>query len=173
MKTIVILAHPNIEQSTVNKTWVDALSKNSAEVGVHDIYKTYPDWNIDVAAEQQLLEKYDRIVFQYPIYWYNMPPLLKKWFDEVFAYGWCYGANGDKLEKKNIGLVVSTGGVEGAYTKEVYGEISTFVKQIEATAKFVRANFDSFHVFHGALSPDASERLGKNTEEYLQYVTKA
>lgn len=172
MKTIVILAHPNIEGSVINKTWVEALAKNNSEVKVHDIYKTYSDWNIDVVAEQQLLEKYDRIIFQYPLYWYNMPPLLKKWFDEVFTYGWSYGTGGDKLEGKTIGLAVSTGGAESAYTKEVYGEVSEFLKQIPATAKFVKAKFDSYHIFHGALSPDAGDRLVENTQQYLEYVAK-
>lgn len=173
MKTIIILAHPNIEQSVVNKTWIEALAKNNPEVKVHDIYKTYPDWKIDVAAEQQLLEQYDKIIVQYPLYWYNMPPLLKKWFDEVFAYGWSYGSTGDKLVGKKLGVVVSTGGIESAYTKDNYGEITSFLNQIEATAKFVRASYDSFHVFYGALSPDAGDRLAENTEQYLQYVTKS
>lgn len=173
MKTIIVLAHPNIEQSVVNKAWVEALAKNNSEVKVHDIYKTYPDWNINVQAEQQLLEQYDRILFQYPLYWYNMPPLLKKWFDEVFAYGWAYGSEGGKLGGKSIGAVVSTGGVEGAYTKDAFGEVSSFLNQIEGTAKFVKANYDSFHVFHGALSPDAGDRLPENVEQYLRYVTKS
>lgn len=172
MKTIVILAHPNIDGSIVNKAWVDALAKDNSDVKVHDIYKAYPNWNIDVAAEQKLLEQYDKVVFQYPLYWYNMPPLLKKWFDEVFSYGWAYGSTGGQLEGKTFGLVISTGGVENAYTDDVYGEISAQIKPIESTAKFVKAKYDSLHVFHGALSPDANERLGKNVEQYLQYVNK-
>lgn len=123
MKTIVLLAHPNIEQSTVNKAWVDALAKNNPEIRIHNIYKAYPDWNIDVLAEQKVLENYDRIIFQYPVYWYNMPPLLKKWFDEVFAYGWCYGPGGEKLTGKKIGVAISTGGIESVYTKDGYGDI--------------------------------------------------
>lgn len=173
MKTIVIVAHPNIEESTVNKAWIEALTKESPDVKIHNIYKAYPDWNIDVTAEQLQLEGYDKIVFQYPFYWYSMPPLLKKWFDEVFAYGWAYGGNGGKLAGKNFGLAVSTGGLESAYAEDFYGEISALVKPIEATAKFVKANYESLHVFHGALSPDANDRLNKNVEQYVQYVNKA
>jgi putative NADPH-quinone reductase len=46
---------------------VEALAASHPEVKVHIIYKAYPDWNIDVEAEQKLLEEYDRIIFEYPI----------------------------------------------------------------------------------------------------------
>jgi len=28
------------------------------------------------------------VVWQHPIHWYGMPPLLKLWLDEVLAFGW-------------------------------------------------------------------------------------
>ena len=102
MKTIIILAHPNIEQSHINKSWIEALAKNNPEVHVHNIYKAYPDWNIDVASEQALLLGYDRVIFQYPFQWYNMPPLLKKWLDDVFLQGWAYGNGGENLQGKEF-----------------------------------------------------------------------
>lgn len=171
MKIIIILAHPNINQSVVNKAWVEAVEKNNPDITVHDIYKSYPDWNIDVVAEQVLLEKYDRIIFQYPLYWYNMPPLLKKWFDEVFAYGWAYGSTGGKLAGKELGLAVSTGGVETAYVEDVYGTLSQILKPLESTAKFVNAKYISYHTFYGALAPDAPDRLQKNAEDYIKFLT--
>ena len=47
MKTIVILAHPNIEQSHINKSWTEALAKSHPEVKIHNIYAAYPDFAID------------------------------------------------------------------------------------------------------------------------------
>lgn len=49
-KTLVIVTHPNIEQSHVNKSWVDALKAHPDLYTVHEIYKLYPDGKIDVAA---------------------------------------------------------------------------------------------------------------------------
>lgn len=170
MKTIIILAHPNIEQSVVNKTWIEALAKSNPEIKVHNIYQKYPNWNIDVSAEQALLEQYDRIIFQYPLQWYSVTPLLKKWLDDVLAYGWAYGGDQYKLAGKKIGAAISTGGVESAYTKDGYGTIDEFAKPIEATARFVKAEYDSLHVFHGSLSPDAKERLTENVNKYLEYI---
>lgn len=172
MKTIIILAHPNIEGSVVNKTWIETLAKSNPEVTVHDLYKTYPDWKIDVAAEQQLLEQHDRIIFEYPIYWFGMPPLLKKWFDDVLTYGWAYGP-AYSLEGKEFGAAISTGGVESAYQlggADSY-PITTFISPIEAGAKYLHANYRSYHVFYGALSSDAPKRLEENANDFVKYVT--
>ncbi|MCI1682883.1 MAG: NAD(P)H-dependent oxidoreductase [Bacteroides sp.] len=172
MKTVVILAHPNIANSHINKVWTGALSQAHPEVHIHDIYALYPNWNIDVQAEQTLLEQADRVILEFPFQWYNMPPLLKKWLDDVFAYGWCYGEGGDKLAGKEIGVAVSTAGVEDVYNDSVYGTIGDLLRPIESTAKFVGAKYLSHHVFHGAFAPDVDERLAKDIDNYLGFVTK-
>jgi putative NADPH-quinone reductase len=47
MKTLVILAHPNIEGSRVNRRLIEEVRKHS-EITVHELYASYPDWVIDV-----------------------------------------------------------------------------------------------------------------------------
>ncbi|TGV13099.1 general stress protein, partial [Mesorhizobium sp. M00.F.Ca.ET.186.01.1.1] len=37
MKTLVIVAHPHLDQSKVNKAWVERL-KQEASITVHDLY---------------------------------------------------------------------------------------------------------------------------------------
>ncbi len=101
-KTLVIVAHPHIDQSVINKRWVEELEKYPDQFTVHQIYQAYPDGVIDVAKEQALVEEHENLVFQFPVYWFNCPPLLKQWLDEVLAYGWAYGSTGDKLKNKNL-----------------------------------------------------------------------
>lgn len=172
MKTIIILAHPHIGQSYVNKSRIEALSKSNPEVKVHDLYQTYPDWNIDVAAEQALLIQYDRIIFQYPFHWYNMPPLLKKWLDEVFLQGWAYGQGGENLAGKEIGVAISTAGISDVYTNDGFGTIDQLLKPMASTAKFVGAKYIGSHAFLGAYTPDAAERLANDLKEYTQFITQ-
>ena len=88
MKALVVQAHPNIEESRVNKRWREELAKHPNDIEVHALYEEYPDWQIDVEREQRLLEAHALIVWQFPLYWYSCPPLLKKWLDDVFTYGW-------------------------------------------------------------------------------------
>lgn len=74
------------------------------------MYKVYPDGNIDVETEQKLVESHGNLVLQFPIHWFNCPPLLKKWLDDVLAYGWAYGSNGgDKFKNRKVALGVTAG----------------------------------------------------------------
>lgn len=172
MKTVIILAHPNFEQSHINKSWIEALGKTNPEIEVHDLYKKYPDWKIDVSAEQAFLIGYDRIIFQYPFQWYNMPPLLKKWIDEVFLQGWAYGQGGENLVGKEIGVAVSTAGINEVYTESVFGTIEQLLKPMSSTAKFVGATYIGNHAFLGAYTPDTDQRLANNVNEYREFITK-
>jgi len=82
MKTLIILAHPDMENSRINKRWKEELGKYPDKITIHELYKEYPDWNINIEKEQELLSKHDNIIFEFPLYWYSSPPILKKWFDE-------------------------------------------------------------------------------------------
>lgn len=72
-------------------------------VTVHRVYEAYPEEKIDVATEQKLLTEHDRIVLQFPFYWYSSPSLLKQWEDDVLTYGWALGNKGDKLHGRELG----------------------------------------------------------------------
>nr|WP_237552263.1 NAD(P)H-dependent oxidoreductase [Streptomyces sp. SID5789] len=45
----------------------------------------------DVRAEQEKLLWADTIVFQFPLWWYSMPAILKGWVDRVFTFRFAYG----------------------------------------------------------------------------------
>jgi glutathione-regulated potassium-efflux system ancillary protein KefF len=79
-------------------------------VEIRSLYQLYPDFNIDIAAEQEALSRADLIVWQHPMQWYSTPPLLKLWIDKVFSHGWAYGHNGNALKGKSLMWAVTTGG---------------------------------------------------------------
>lgn len=45
----------------------------------------------DVRAEQEKLLWADTIIFQFPLWWYTMPAILKGWVDRVFTFHFAYG----------------------------------------------------------------------------------
>src|SRR3954463_16158130 len=45
----------------------------------------------DIAAEQARLQWADLVIFQFPMWWFSMPAILKGWVERVFAYGFGYG----------------------------------------------------------------------------------
>ncbi|MGY3316462.1 putative NADPH-quinone reductase [Peribacillus simplex] len=57
MKNLVIVAHPNIEESRINKRWLEELKKYPEYFTVHELYKQYPDWNFDIEHEQKVVSK--------------------------------------------------------------------------------------------------------------------
>ncbi|MDP5008817.1 MAG: NAD(P)H-dependent oxidoreductase, partial [Glaciimonas sp.] len=111
MKTLIIVTHPNIDKSVINKKWLDALQPHQDHVTIHQLHQRYPDGVIDVEAEQKLLLEHDNIVFQFPFYWFSSPPLLKKWLDEVLTHGFADGSDASEkqLTEKSFGLAVSAG----------------------------------------------------------------
>lgn len=97
---LIILAHPDFKQSVANKAVIEHIRTARPNDEIRDLAALYPDYRIDAAAEQQALLRHQSIVFQYPLYWYNMPAILKQYFDSVFTYGFAYGSTGDKLKGK-------------------------------------------------------------------------
>jgi glutathione-regulated potassium-efflux system ancillary protein KefF len=114
---LVLAAHPDLARSHVTRTLLEALRASPAadRVELRDLYRLYPDFHIDVPAEQQALQAARLVVMLHPIYWYSMPALQKLWLDEVPRLGWAYGPGGTALHGKDFWLVTSTGGGAEAY----------------------------------------------------------
>jgi glutathione-regulated potassium-efflux system ancillary protein KefG len=116
-KVLVLFAHPALQRSRVNARLLRAV-QDLPGVTVNDLYERYPDFLIDVPAEQALLQAHDVIVFQHPLYWYSSPALLKEWQDLVLEHGFAYGSGGRALEGKLAFSAVSAGGSHSAYGRD-------------------------------------------------------
>lgn len=114
-KATVILAHPRINQSYANKEIISQLNKQLPEAEIRDIAALYPNFKIDVKAEQKALEDSDVIVFQFPWWWYSSPAILKHYLDEVLEFGWAYGPNGSALVGKHLIVSTTAGGGDSFY----------------------------------------------------------
>jgi len=87
---LVLFAHPALEKSRVNRRLAAAVA-DLPGVTLHDLYEAYPDFDVDVKREQDLLVAHDVLVVQHPFYWYSTPALVKQWEDLVLEHGWAYG----------------------------------------------------------------------------------
>ena len=162
---VVITAHPQMEQSRVNRRLMRAARQLPAADGtaraiaVRDLYSLYPDYLIDVTEEQALLVSAKLIVWQHPIHWYSMPPLMKLWIDEVLAFGWAYGPGGTALRGKDLWLVATTGGPEESYHPDSYNRyfFDAFLPPYEQTANLCGMRFLPPLLLHGAHRAEAAE----------------
>lgn len=135
-KILVLFAHPRYEQSRTNQALIEGI-KGMEGVTIHDLYERYPDFNIDILIEKDLLTHHDVIVWHHPLYWYSCPPLLKQWIDMVLEYGWAYGPNGDALEGKKALNIITAGGTREVYCSEGRNHytIQEFLRPFEQTAR--------------------------------------
>lgn len=142
-KVTVILAHQNLENSVANKQIIEQLKKKMVNVEIRDIFKLYPNFKIDAKAEQDALLDSDVIVFQFPFLWYNVPAILKQWFDDVFAFNFAFGPEGDKLKGKSFILSITIGGPGDAYTPLGYNHfrVEEFLKPLEQSAYLAQMNY--------------------------------
>jgi glutathione-regulated potassium-efflux system ancillary protein KefF len=150
---VVIVAHPQHEHSRVNAALMHAAGRAAPQrIAVRDLYALYPDYLVDVAAEQALLAEARLVVWQHPIHWYAMPPLMKLWLDEVYTFGWAYGPGGSRLRGKDLWLVASTGGPEDSYRPDSYNRyfFDAFLPPYEQTAALAGMRFLPPLLLHGA-----------------------
>ena len=154
---LVIVAHPTLETSRVNDALMRAAAASEG-AEVRDLYALYPDYLIDVEAEQARLSAARLVVWQHPIHWYSMPPMMKLWVDEVLTFGWAYGPGGDALRGKDLWLVASTGGSAESYQPSSHNRyfFDAFLPPYEQTAVLCGMRFLPPLVLHGTHQTSAA-----------------
>ncbi|RVU06453.1 flavodoxin family protein [Novosphingobium umbonatum] len=115
-KVLILSGHPDLDASLANRIILsDLADERGIAPEIRRLDRLYPDYRIDVAAEQTALVAADVIVWQFPFYWYALPALFKKWVDDVLVFGFAHGVGGDKLHGKTLVLSFTTGAPEAAY----------------------------------------------------------
>ncbi|WP_298927980.1 NAD(P)H-dependent oxidoreductase [uncultured Ramlibacter sp.] len=172
----LLAAHPDWRESRVTRRLLDA-AREVPGVQVQDLYASYPDYDIDVAAEQARVAAARLVVLLHPIQWYSMPALQKLWLDEVLAYGWAYGPGGTALQGRDLWLVASTGGPEASYHPQGYNRyfFDAFLPPYEQTAALCGMRFLPPLLLHGAHSvgeqavADHARVLGERLASHPQW----
>ena len=170
-KTLIIVGHPNIEQSIINKRWIEELQKHQDIFTVHNIAEYYPDEKINVEKEQQLIEAHEKLVWQYPFYNINSPAILKKWIENVITFGWAFGPNGNKLENKSFALAISTGAKKNDFqlNGKYQASFEDLILPFKTIALHTKMNYKGYFALHD--SRNISEKaLETNSQEYVHFI---
>ncbi|MET0344231.1 MAG: NAD(P)H-dependent oxidoreductase [Polyangiales bacterium] len=172
----LVYAHPYPDRSRANRVLLDGV-RDLPDVFVRSLYELYPDFAIDVEAEQHALEAARILVLQHPLYWYSVPGLLKHWFDKVLSLGFAYGPGGRALHGKTCLWVATTGATEHGYTLTGlhHRAFADFVPPIEQTARFCGMHWADPIIVHGAhhQSPAALTAHAKRYREQLEGMARA
>jgi len=117
MKEVLIVSgHPNLdEESFSNRIILECLTNFLPKADIVRLDRAHTHYEFDISLEQERLKKADVIVFQFPMFWYGLPALMKKYIDDVFAHGFAYGSTGTYLKDKTLLVSFTTGGAESDY----------------------------------------------------------
>jgi glutathione-regulated potassium-efflux system ancillary protein KefF len=167
----VIHAHPYPHRSRTNRALVAAL-RALPGLELRSLYDMYPDFDIDVVAEQHALSQARLVVWMHPLYWYSVPALMKHWFDKVLAFGWAYGDGGKALHGKHCLWVPTAGGDAESFSPDGMHAhpFASFVPAIEQTARFCDMHWEAPYVVHGADDLDEAQ-LARHAAALVQRLS--
>ncbi|AUH01920.1 flavodoxin family protein [Prodigiosinella confusarubida] len=154
MKTLVIVSHPYPEQSIATKA-LQQIAEKTVDATVRNLEALYgSDINgFDVAAEQKAAEAADRIVFLFPVHWFNLTPMLKAYLNRVWTYGWAFGPNGIALKDKEMQIVVTAGANEFTYSEEgiIRSTMAEVLSPMKASALYIGMKYNQPLAFYEAM----------------------
>jgi NAD(P)H dehydrogenase (quinone) len=90
----------------------------------------------DIKAEQEKLRWANVVIFQFPLWWFSLPAVLKGWIDRVFTTGFAYGGgkwyDQGGLRGRKAMLSLTTGGPSTIYNPTgLNGEINQLLFPIQ------------------------------------------
>jgi NAD(P)H dehydrogenase (quinone) len=130
----------------------------------------------DIQAEIEKLKWCDLLIFNFPMYWFSVPAIMKGWIDRVFISGLCYGGKrfydqGGLKGKKGL-LAFTLGGREYMFGEDkIHGEMQTMLRPLlRGSMAYVGLTvlppFIGWHVPY--ISDEDRQSLLK---EYCEYLT--
>jgi len=147
---LILFAHPRFEKSKTNRALLAGVDKIDG-VTLNDLYEQYPDFNIDVEREKELLVRHDVIIWHYPLYMYSAPAMLKQWMDLVLEYGWAHGSRGNALKDKIVFNALTAGGARESYAINQHNRFTLreFLVPFEQTAALCKMTYLPPFAVHG------------------------
>ncbi|KOY75784.1 uncharacterized protein RZ71_02050 [Apilactobacillus kunkeei] len=171
MKTLVLVSHPEYDNS-MTEAFLKQCQSDIENVDWVVLDNIQTDFSFDKEQEQQRLAQYDRILFQFPMYWYSAPALMKKYEDDVFTKNFIAYEQEGVLKGKEMGIITTLGDPIKDY--QVGGRegfsISELLKPYQAIAQRGQMKFlKPFVISQFAYMTDAQKQ--KLLIDYRSYLT--
>lgn len=89
------------------------------DVSVLNLWERYAAQDFRLTETQlqenvQMMLAADRVVLQFPMYWYNVPWCVKRWVDQVFS-AISFSDLKDRMAGKELAVAITTGSPSTAY----------------------------------------------------------
>ena len=175
-KVLLVAGHTYPEISVANKEIVKELTAAIPGLVVDDLVKLYPDFKIDVKAEQQKLLDADVVIIQSPLFWYSASSIVMRWWEETMSHGWAYGSTGTAMKGKKIVFALTAGAPIDGYVTGDYGITDKeILNRFKVSADLCGMDYlggrltgGLINVGTGVLSDDAK----KTVKEHVNWILK-
>ncbi|MCQ2286607.1 MAG: NAD(P)H-dependent oxidoreductase [Bacteroidales bacterium] len=162
---LVLVAHPNLKESTANKA-LSEVAKSIDEVEVVDLYSLK---KFDVEDFKEKVAGVSAIVFQFPFYYASAPAKMKEWIDDVF-----YMFPKDLVQGKALLVVTTTGSEEAAYHSGARNmfTVDELLRPYQLTAHHSGMIWQTPLVVYGMSTKEAEKNLSTGEKEYRNILEK-
>ena len=167
-KTLIIMSDPDVDQST-SQQFLLAAVKGEEQIQIRhleSILAKQEDNYFDKTIERAFLQEADKIIFQFPLYWYQCPSVMKQWMDEVLTLNLS-----QKDTKKEFGIVVTVGAKKDRYTAggSVGFGIEELLRPYQALANQLGWNYQTpFVIYQFQYLPETQKQ--QLLVDYLYYL---
>ncbi|GHE57532.1 hypothetical protein GCM10017771_80370 [Streptomyces capitiformicae] len=141
-RALLVLAHPRSASLTAvsGRRAQEHLERHGYTVDVLDLHgegfdprmspEDEPDWDDphkrysdEVHAHMARVDAADTLVVVFPVWWFDVPAILKGWVDRVWNHGLAYGVDPSPLATKRILWLGLAGGSRAAYGEQGLDEM--------------------------------------------------
>ena len=166
-KVVVLLAHPNMENSQANKALFDAI-KDIEDVAVFNLYEMPDEDILNMDAWSRIISHANAVVYQFPFYWMSAPSLLKKWQDGIFTYL----AKTPAVAGKPLLVVTTTGSEFDAYRSGGRNRftVDELLRPYQGGAVHAGMVWQTPFVVYGMGTPDAEKNIALAADLYKKRV---
>ena len=172
MKTIrLLLAHPDLSKSKANQALLAAArSLPSGCLEIADLQSMAPGGVFDVPSELEALRRCSLLVWQFPLYWYSAPAILRQWQDQVLSAA-VYGKD-HVLEGKFLLVATTVGARASTYRAgDLNGStLDEILRPFEVCARSARMRWLPHYALYGVgdMTPEELSEAGENYAQRLR-----
>lgn len=182
MKTTIVYAHPwekSLTHGVLEKA-IETLKHRKDEVTVIDLYKDHFDPVMSeedlrlygqgksadplVAHYSSILDTTEKILFIFPVWWYDMPAIMRGFLDKVLLSGSAYTEDQKGMHPvRNIShtVLLTTSSAPTDALIHTFGDPinGTMIKGTFASVGFFHATWHNFGGINGASEKEISQHL--------------
>ncbi len=144
------------DPASSRKNFTTVKDPNYLKLQIEEMYATESNgFSEEIESEIKKIEWCDLMIWQFPLWWFGLPAVLKGWVDRVFAMGRTYGGGriyqSGVFRGKRAMLSLTTGGPEDAYRKGGFnGNIAAILRPIQrGVLQFVGFDVLAPHIVYG------------------------